>query len=127
MPTFKWTPVRKRIITFLQRKKRFLTAKDILSFDPSLDKVTVYRTLETFEQAGFVRALFLATGERAYEFIDENDHHHHFRCRHCQEIYHLPGDFNRWLEPWQRMTGFQFYSFEMQGICRKCLSYGVKN
>ncbi len=121
MENLQWTPVRKRIMTFLERKKRLLTAKDIMSFDRRLDKVTIYRTLESFRQAGLVKELFLATGEKAYELNDPEDHHHHFRCEYCQEIYHLPCQFEHDLENWEHKTGFKFHNFDFSGLCKKCV------
>lgn len=121
MNVIQWTPVRRRVMNYIERKKRLLTAKDILAFDTTLDKVTVYRTLDSFLKAGLVRELFLANGERGYELSDEQDHHHHFRCEVCKEIYHLPCEFEHMTADWETKTGFKFRSFDFSGVCKRCL------
>lgn len=121
MDEIQWTPVRRRIMNYFERKRRMLTVKDLLHYDTTLDKVTVYRTLEYFQKAGLVRELFLGNGEKGYELGDKADHHHHFRCEQCRELYHLPCEFEHFLGDWEHKTGFEFHNFDFSGICKKCL------
>ncbi|MBI4836127.1 MAG: transcriptional repressor [Candidatus Abawacabacteria bacterium] len=115
------TVVREKILAIIKNAKKLVSAKDILRIDPMLDKVTVYRTLDAFLQAGMVREMHLPTGEKAYELGDDHDHHHHFRCERCLEIYHLPCEFDHTIEKWEQKTGFKFHSFDFAGVCKTCL------
>lgn len=115
------TPVRKQILAIIKKSGGLVTAKAILSTDKSLDKVTVYRTLETFLKAGLVREFHIASGEKAYELGEEHDHHHHFHCDRCLEIYHLPCEFDHAMENFEKKSGFKFETFDFRGVCEKCL------
>ena len=57
-----------------------------------LDKVTVYRTLDTFENKGIIHSVPSAEGVKLYSFCkdDCHDHRHddnhvHFHCEKCDE------------------------------------------
>jgi len=57
---------------------------------PRLGLATVYRTVRLLLETQQIHALMMPSGERCYEAADL-DHHHHFRCRRCQQVYDLPG------------------------------------
>lgn len=50
--------------------------------DESIDRSTIYRTLEVFVELGLVNRGENAEGIRVYEFIQEEPHHH-LICKHC--------------------------------------------
>lgn len=58
-----------------------------------LDKVTIYRTLESFIAAGFVHKVFLHERACHYEMADHctvSQCHPHFVCTDCARTYCLP-------------------------------------
>jgi Fur family ferric uptake transcriptional regulator len=57
---------------------------------PRLGLATVYRTVKLLLDMQRIHALMMPSGERCYEAADL-DHHHHFRCRRCRQVYDLPG------------------------------------
>lgn len=118
------TPLRKEVLSIMEEAGKLVTAKEILIKNKSLDKAGVYRTLETFLKAGIVREFHIASGEKAYELGEEHDHHHHFHCDRCLEIYHLPCEFDHAMEQFEKNTGFKFENFDFRGICKKCLDLG---
>lgn len=55
---------------------------------PSVDRSTVYRTLERFRDLGLITETDLGGGVRQYELLDEERHHHLIchKCRHMIEF-----------------------------------------
>lgn len=61
------------------------------------DRVTLYRTLKTFQEKGLVHRIDDGTGAPKYALCEEGcecdierDLHVHFHCRKCLETYCLP-------------------------------------
>ncbi|HET7034059.1 MAG TPA: Fur family transcriptional regulator [Thermomicrobiaceae bacterium] len=57
---------------------------------PSVNRSTVYRTLELFSDLGLVSVTDLGCGARQFELIDEP--HHHLICHRCGAILELDDD-----------------------------------
>lgn len=93
------TPIRLKIIEFfLDSEGRALSNKDIENYLDDSDRITVYRTLKTFEQKGLIHQVVDGTGVSKYAIcVDEcTDHHHHdehahFRCTSCGKTTCLEG------------------------------------
>lgn len=91
-----------------------------------VDRVTVYRTLKTFEEHCLVHAIEDGTGASKYalckEECDDSPHHDlhiHFFCNRCYETYCLP----RTLIPAVALpAGFEKeeMSLLVKGVCQKC-------
>jgi Fur family ferric uptake transcriptional regulator len=86
-----------------------------------LDKVTVYRTLESFVEAKFVDRVEFGDGVTRYEIT--HGHHHHIVCTECGAV----ADVENCLEAGivkalEKKTGFSVSShlLEFFGLCRKC-------
>ncbi len=116
------TPLRRKVLQLIEKANKLVTAKELIALDRTLDKVSVYRTLETFLKAGLVREFHIASGEKAYELGESYHHHHHFQCNRCLEIYHLPCEFDHAMEKFEKSTGFKFENFDFRGVCKKCLT-----
>lgn len=50
--------------------------------DPSIDRSTLYRTLDLFGEVGLVVSAEVAQGERVYEIV-KPERHHHLVCSGC--------------------------------------------
>lgn len=76
-------PTAKRIrILALLHRAHVASADEIYSADKArLDRVTVYRTLQTLEEAGIVRRVALSPKSTSYELADH--HAHYLVCTHC--------------------------------------------
>ncbi len=91
----------------------------------SVNEVTLYRTLETFEEAGLVRKVELGHGHAHYEIIPGRAHHHHVICTSCGNIEDIDVKHSADLEKEARKLAKNFssvtrYSLEFFGLCRKC-------
>ena len=86
-----------------------------------LDKVTVYRTLESFVEAGLVQQVEFRDGVARYEI--KHGHHHHVLCTKCGAIADV-GDCleEAGVKSFEKKTGFTIasHALEFFGICRKC-------
>lgn len=91
-----------------------------------IDRASVYRTIELFEQFGIVQRINIGWKYKL-ELTDLfGDHHHHLHCLNCGGITSLPED--QLLE--DRISGLaQRASFkptthqlEIQGYCSNCAS-----
>ena len=93
-----------------------------------VDRITVYRTLKTFEEHCLVHAIDDGTGSSKYALCqvdcDDSPHHDlhiHFYCRTCQETYCLP----KTLIPAIGLPeGFKKdeMSLLVKGFCQNCSS-----
>ncbi len=121
---YKYTDKREKMLTILNREKRFMSAKEVLEFMkdefPDLSFDTIYRNLSLFEEMGIAMATELK-GEKRFRFhCATPTHHHHFICLACgktKEIKACPLD-AMWGEPDDFLiTG---HKFEVYGYCHDC-------
>lgn len=62
---------------------------------PGVDRITVYRTLKTFEECGIIHKIMDSTGATKYALCEEicltqnhhHDHHIHFHCDVCDHTF----------------------------------------
>ena len=87
------TDCRLDVIEFFLEEKRTLLQSDLEHKLDQYDRVTLYRTLNTFLDAGIVHKIPNATGVATYGLCHEtcspeqHDHNHiHFKCNNCGEI-----------------------------------------
>lgn len=123
----KATPVRLLVLSTLRSASKPFTVKDLLAVlskkDPSIDTVTVYRTLNSFEGANIVRSLSLGSDALSYELAD--DHHHHIVCVRCGLIegfdlcaFTKLGE--EILKGSKKFKTISKHSFELFGTCVSC-------
>ena len=87
----------------------------------SMSLATVYRTLNRMLEEGVIAAVGVPGEPDRYELQQvAAEHHHHFRCNRCQNVYDLKGcvDNLKTLLPKQfRMTSHDIWLY---GICKNC-------
>lgn len=94
------TPIRMEMLEiFLSATGKALAHKDIEAELEDPDRITVYRTLKTFEQKGLIHQVMDGTGVSKYAIcIDDcsdhmhHDAHAHFRCDKCGKTTCLDGE-----------------------------------
>jgi Fe2+ or Zn2+ uptake regulation protein len=89
-----------------------------------IDRVTVYRTVEAFEQAKLLKSVDLKRGAVLYEVKDANDHHH-LVCRQCGIVEDFAGcDIDKIaqnaLKRSKSFTSVSDHSLELFGTCTSC-------
>jgi Fe2+ or Zn2+ uptake regulation protein len=89
--------------------------------DPEVHVSTVYRTLESVEQAGLVVRAGLGEGPTTYHLA--HDRHHHARCDRCGTVIQLPDQaFASVVRRLQQDHGFLAVPkhLTVQGLCATC-------
>lgn len=119
------TAMRILVLEYLKTQREAVTLGDIeASFEQS-DRVTLYRTLKTFEQKGLIHRISTGAGTQYALCADQcsedshQDTHVHFICNQCKKTIcltqvHIP----KMVIP----SGFQFDEYEVlaRGICEVC-------
>ena len=87
------TNPRLAMLRVLSECKNPINAEEIhqLAGDGTLDLVTVYRNLDSLEEAGVVQRHPIERGKNLYALVSPDHHHHHVICRRCGLIEKLPG------------------------------------
>lgn len=91
------TAMRLLVLEALYNRKSAISLSDLEIVLGKSDRVTLFRTLKTFQGNGLVHSIDDGTGSPKYalcedgcECIIERDLHIHFHCRVCGETYCLP-------------------------------------
>jgi Fur family ferric uptake transcriptional regulator len=88
------TRQRRTIRDVVEGAGRPLTTDEILAGAhasmPSLGKATVYRSIRTLLEEGWLTAVDVPGRTSLYERAGKG-HHHHFECSHCKRVYELDG------------------------------------
>jgi len=91
----KRTSPRRKILEILINANKPQTAEDILSAigKTRINKVTIYRTLDSMIESGLVHRAFVSDGNCHFELADkctEHQCHPHFVCTDCGQTRCLP-------------------------------------
>jgi len=118
------TSPRLAMLQILAEASNPLSAEEIYeqAGDGTLDLVTVYRNLESLDNAGIVQRHPLERGRSLYALTTPGHHHHHVICRHCGKIERLPSCDTSRLEAAARSQGFSnlTHVMEIYGVCPLC-------
>ena len=120
------TAMRILVLKHLLSQNTAMSLTDIEKGLAPADRITIYRTIKTFEEKGLVHVIDAGTGLPKYALCPEecgpNEHHDmhvHFYCLSCKETFCLPDSKipDMVLPP-------KFSPHEMnlvvKGICDKC-------
>lgn len=90
------------------------------------DRVTLYRTLKTFEERGLAHAIDDGSGAVKYALCQDectagrhNDRHIHFHCSNCMDTCCLPAALIPAIQLPQGFRNDQM-SLVVQGLCAAC-------
>lgn len=122
----KRTEARMRVLELLVNKKTATSQPDLEGVIGDVDRVTLYRILNAFEEKGIIHKVFDLNGTANYAICssDCDEHHHHdehlhFNCTSCKNVYCLD---ELDMPPIVLPTGFKLekLSFSATGLCPKC-------
>jgi Fur family ferric uptake transcriptional regulator len=120
------TAMRLLVLEFLLRNDHALSLKDLESGMESTDRVTLFRTLKTFEEHKIIHSIDDGTGSVKYAICNDScecdypqDIHIHFYCKVCNETQCLP---KVKVPPMSLPEGFapQEANVVIKGVCGKC-------
>jgi Fur family ferric uptake transcriptional regulator len=110
----------------LVNKKTATSQPDLENVIADVDRVTLYRILNAFEEKGIIHKVFDLNGTANYAICssDCDEHHHHdehlhFNCTNCKNVYCLD---EMDMPPIVLPPGFKLdkLSFSATGLCPKC-------
>lgn len=118
------TKPRQAIFETLRSASRPLSEVEIASATPTVDPVTVYRTIELFLKLEVVVGVAHGWKQR-YELASMfRPHHHHILCRECGRVEEIQSEkLEQFIHHLGNERGFQVsgHTFEITGLCAQCL------
>jgi Fe2+ or Zn2+ uptake regulation protein len=122
----KITPARIGIFRLLAKSGQPLTAEMIFGTikDKSIDRVTVYRTIELLVKLKIIGRVDLRGGSVHYELL--GNHHHHIVCTNCGvledfESCKIEQVSKNILSKSKKFKVISDHSFELFGVCKLCI------
>lgn len=120
------TKPRKQVLSVLLKSKKPLTQEQIADkLKKRADKVTIYRTLETFMEAGIIHKAYLRERTWHFELADrcsEKQCHPHFTCTNCGEMRCMPEIVMPMAKSPDKNYRITHQQVRLEGLCPKCLS-----
>lgn len=120
----KATPIRIASIKHFESYDSPLDARELINYlqkKLEVNKVTVFRMLNTFTEKGLLRKLEFGEGKARYE-LNKQDHHH-FICEKCGSIEDISDcNIDHIEKKIQKKKGVlvKRHSLEFFGVCRQC-------
>jgi Fur family ferric uptake transcriptional regulator len=123
------TAQRRALVETIQEAKGHLDAPTLLAMarkrDASVDRATVYRTIDLLKKRGLIDELDLMhlTGEKHFYEVKSHLDHLHLACFQCGRIEELTTPlFEKLKEEVTRQSGFeiQVVRLEIGGLCKAC-------
>lgn len=120
------TPVRQAVIEFFHQRNVALSHLDLERAFPDYDRITLYRTLKSFEEAGLLHSFVDEKGMQRFALCESSCKHHvhqdehlHFHCSKCEQYFCLP---HVLLQIPTLPHGFKLSSLNLQatGFCPNC-------
>ncbi len=120
------TPMRQLLLEYFIQENSILGLSELEEAFPKSDRITMYRTLKTFEENGIIHSIENGTNEIKYGLCKEYctpshhlDRHPHFHCSKCNEIICLENIFIPAIELPDRFTANEI-NMTIKGICPNC-------
>ncbi len=124
------TAMRLRVLEYLMSQDAAVSLADVEKGLEHTDRVTVYRTLKTFEEHSLIHSIDDGTGATKYALCEagcepggrHHDLHIHFYCRQCDETTCLPGN---GIPALQLPDGYllEEMNLTVKGVCQQCSSH----
>jgi len=120
------TPVRKELLQLFLTAKNALSNQDIEENMSDVDRVTLYRTLKSFQEKGIIHRAFDGTDIARYASCSDHcdahahhDEHLHFHCSQCDNTFcvdEIP------IPKLEMPKGFKAHktNIVVDGVCEKC-------
>ena len=117
---------REAILEAFLRACPHVSVEDLLKIvrrrEPEVGRTTIYRTLKLFQEAGLASELLFG-GEARFEPLWNRDHHDHFVCVSCGQIFEFQSpEIERLQDEIAAALGFviEGHRHHIFGRCSKC-------
>ncbi|MEM9547025.1 MAG: transcriptional repressor [Bacteroidota bacterium] len=120
------TPIRKQLLRLFLTSNNALSNQDIEKHLSEVDRVTLYRTLKSFQEKGIIHRAFDGTGISKYascsELCDAHEHHDehlHFHCVECENTFCID---ETPIPKLKMPEGFKSFKTKIvvDGVCQNC-------
>jgi Fur family ferric uptake transcriptional regulator len=111
---------------FIEHKTTPFSLTELEAAFPKSDRITIYRTLKTFEENGVLHTIEQGSSGNKYALCEDHcnpdghlDRHPHFHCTVCDQVQCLEESF---IPPVNVPVGYQVQEVNMiiKGICMNC-------
>lgn len=117
----KATPGRILLLTILMLESKPVTVLYLeKKLKNSIDKVTLYRSLQSMVASGLVREVDFRHGHTHYEIEVLREHHHHIVCTGCNKIEDTRCDIDQVVKKSLAFKEITDHAIEFFGRCRSC-------
>ena len=129
---FRRTAARRAILETLVKSGGHITADDLAgqvrAANPTVGRMTVYRTLDLLCELGLIRPIYQGTGAAHYVFLDQGRHHHLIcnRCNTTIEFDHCGSESVSQALSDRYNFEIQAHLLEFYGLCEGCQSLKEK-
>jgi Fur family transcriptional regulator, ferric uptake regulator len=122
----KITQMRLDVISVFSGTKHALSSNDIEAKLHGIDRITLYRTIKSFEDKGIIHKAIDGTATPKFALCEDDctTHHHHdrhvhFHCQKCENTFCLEHVF---IPEVELPTGFTLLNTNMivNGVCEEC-------
>jgi Fe2+ or Zn2+ uptake regulation protein len=100
-----------------------LSPVEVAKANPTVDKVSVYRTIEVFEKIGLVTSIAHGWKQRYELAAPFRPHHHHLLCSNCGMIEEIQSEkLEKMIHAIAHEQEFEVtgHTFEINGLCLEC-------
>jgi Fur family ferric uptake transcriptional regulator len=119
------TAMRLLVLEYLLEQKAAVSLKEVEEAFERADRITLYRTLKTFEEKGLIHHIEDGSGATKWALCEEGctcapeDLHVHFHCTSCQKTFCLP---KVGIPSFQLPAKFNLQEINLtaKGICGDC-------
>lgn len=120
------TAMRILVLEYLQKQTAAVNLGDVEAGFAQADRITIYRTLKTFEEKGLIHSINDGTESTKYALCAEAckagnhyDLHLHFYCNNCKQTYCLP---KHQVPEIDLPAGYQLTELNLvaKGTCERC-------
>ncbi len=121
----KATPTRLEILSALQKRNSAVTFSEIQNICNDTDRVTLYRTIQSFVDKGLIHKAYQSEDEVHYALCSHNcsseahfHNHLHFKCTRCKKVTceYLEEEVKIILPKFQ----IEKVDITISGICKNC-------
>lgn len=123
------TAPRQAVFRALQNATTPLGIADVIRLCPDIDRVSVYRTIDTFLAIDIITTVPFGWKQRYELAAPLRPHHHHLYCVRCETITEIASnEIETLINQISKTHTFRTIShtFELQGVCQSCLALDAK-
>ena len=120
------TGIRRQVLQVLLKAEAALSQREIEDSFEEIDRVTLYRTLRTFEEKGIIHQAYDGTDVPKYALCSDHcseEHHHddhlHFHCTCCEKTFCID-DYPVPRPQLPGVSSVESAQLVVRGVCQDC-------